>query len=219
MPYYVFEGPDGSGKTTVLKGAGEELIRAGYKVHFTRSPGQTQLGQCLRKMVLDDDLNVDFLSRQILFMADTVNYYETYLKPLLEDDRNIILQDRSSYISSVVYGMADGLPLDPLARMLSIYNPLKAAKLFIMSTPAEVCHARRIRGVSQNIYDVQPLGFYKKCCETYSQFITDSELRLILTEFVHLDNVLYMDNTEYPQQTVDRVVQTIKADMSTRQAA
>lgn len=218
MPYYVFEGPDGSGKTTVLKAAGEVLTNAGYRVHYTRSPGQTQLGLCLRKMVLDDDLNIDFLSRQILFMADTVNYYETYLKPLLEDERNIILQDRSSYVSSVVYGMADGLALDPLARMLSIYSPVKAAKLFIMNTPAEVCHARRVRGSSQNIYDVQPLGFYKKCCETYSQFITDSELRLILTEFVYLDNVHYIDNSENQQQTVDKIVSMIKSDMFMRRS-
>lgn len=217
MRYYVFEGPDGSGKSTLLQAVGQKLLTSGYVVQFTRSPGQTSLGQQLRKMVLEGSLNIDELSRQILFMADTVNYYETYLKPLLRESKpgTIVLQDRSSYISSVVYGMADGLKFEPLARMLSIYKPIRASKVFIMDTPAEICHERRVEATKfKDIYDVKPLEFYKKCANTYSQFLTDSSLRLLLSDLVWLYDVDYISSNWDLDGSAEYVTNVIKADFN-----
>ncbi len=217
MPYYVFEGPDGSGKTTLLQLVAKRLKESGIELETTRSPGQTELGKRLRYLVLEGDLNIDYLSRQILFMADTVNYYETYLKPRLSQSSAFtVLQDRSSYVSSLVYGMSDGLPFEPLARMLGIYQPLKASKLFVLTTPAEVCHARRMQGQEQNLYDAKPLEFYKKCCGYYDSLLTNQSIRLVLTEFVHLDNIIYVDNSDL-QDAVSKVFNIIRHDLSLRE--
>ena len=205
MPYFVFEGPDGSGKTTLLHNVAEVLKnQLGYDVDKTRSPGQTSLGLKLRQLVLEEP-DIDYLSRQILFMADTVNYYNQYLIPKLSGvygaSPPVVLQDRSSYISSLIYGMSDGLNYDPLARMLSIYKPIMPARLFVLNTPAEVCYARRVEGSSKNIYDVKPLEFYQKCCWYYSNLLTDQKLRLVVSEFVHLDNVIYIENASIEEMT------------------
>lgn len=198
MPYYVFEGPDGCGKTTLLHKVAESLREYQHlsdKIETTRSPGQTALGKKLRQLVLEDDLNIDYLSRQILFMADTVSYYNQYLIPKLQNDPfSVVLQDRSSYISSVIYGMSDGLELDPLVRMLSIYKPLKPSKLFVLTTSAETCYARRVAGESKNVYDVKPIEFYQKCCGYYNDLLIDQRLRLVVSELVYLDNVIFIDN-------------------------
>lgn len=205
MPYYVFEGPDGSGKTTLLHKVSESLKEYDHfsdKIETTRSPGQTALGKKLRQLVLDDDLNIDYLSRQILFMADTVNYYNQYLIPKLQKDPfSVVLQDRSSYISSVIYGMSDGLELDPLVRMLSIYKPLKPSKLFVLTTPADICYGRRVAGTSKNVYDVKPIEFYHKCCGYYNDLLVDQRLRLVVSELVHLDNVVFVDNGPIEEMT------------------
>ena len=209
----MFEGPDGSGKTTLLRLVADKLKSSGIDLETTRAPGQTELGKRLRQLILEQDLNIDYLSRQILFMADTVNYYETYLKPRLADNNQYtVLQDRSSYISGLVYGMSDGLPIEPLARMLNIYQPVKASKVFVLTTPAEVCHARRMQGTDKNVYDVKPLEFYRKCCDYYDSLLTDQSIRLVITEFVHLDNVIYIDNSDL-QDAVSKVFNIIRHDL------
>ncbi|MEQ1876598.1 MAG: dTMP kinase [Bdellovibrionia bacterium] len=52
MAFLVFEGLDGSGKTTLMKKTSEYLTQSGVKFVITREPGGTPVGEELRNLVL-----------------------------------------------------------------------------------------------------------------------------------------------------------------------
>ena len=57
----VFEGPDGSGKTTILKKVNQQLSKQGYKLMLVREPGGTEISEKIREIIIDND-NVNMLS-------------------------------------------------------------------------------------------------------------------------------------------------------------
>lgn len=52
MKFLVFEGLDGSGKSSLMKALTDVLVQRGQKVHTTREPGGSPLGDALRELIL-----------------------------------------------------------------------------------------------------------------------------------------------------------------------
>lgn len=200
--YYIFEGPDGCGKTTIVKKV-KEILSKYYdpdKIIITRAPGYTEFGAKMREIALTYP-SIDPLTRQIIYMADTVNYYEAFLKHVPSD--TIVLQDRTSYISSVVYGVSDGVPIDSIARFLGIYNPLKADGLIVISTPKEIREQRKKSDKGRTDYfESKPISFHDSVDSMYRSIISDDSLRLITSDIVHLDNVKYIDNIDLDKDAI-----------------
>jgi dTMP kinase len=207
--YFIFEGPDGSGKTTLIEHINNR-IRHKYNTITTRQPGSTELGTELRKIAKGSQYTLHPFTRQLVYMVDTVHYYDTYLEHML--DRTIILQDRSSYISSLVYGIAEKADLSSLIKMLSIYSPPKASKVFILQTDLETCFKRRMTELNpEDHFDSQPKEFHKKVSHSYQTLLTaDPKIRLVMTEICHLDNFIYLPPTTDLQQLSDIVEQHIE---------
>lgn len=87
--FIVFEGIDGSGKTTQAKAIAEwlptsGLLPEGKKVVLTREPGGTEIGQNIREMVLHGKAHLDPLTELLLFAADRAQHVATVIKPALE---------------------------------------------------------------------------------------------------------------------------------------
>ena len=99
--YIVFEGMDGSGKSTCIKEMGEWLKKE-FEINsiVTKEPGCTPIGKKIRDIILYNTAS-DIMTDILLFMADRVeNKYRTLI-PNLEQG-NLILCDRNFY-SSIVY--------------------------------------------------------------------------------------------------------------------
>ncbi|RUM60163.1 MAG: dTMP kinase, partial [Persephonella sp.] len=56
--FIVFEGIDGSGKTTQAKKLYEYLKEKGLKTVLTKEPGGTDIGKEIRKILLNKDYNI-----------------------------------------------------------------------------------------------------------------------------------------------------------------
>jgi len=139
--YVIFEGNDGAGKTTTMTAVAEEMKRRypNFDPILTHHPGSTPLGSYLRKLVkfpeqIDPNIRIDDLSRQMLYMVDTVSFIRTLLEPALEQNK-AIFADRSSFISALVYGLADGLSLHDITRLFDIITPPKANRLYVLQCP------------------------------------------------------------------------------------
>ena len=107
--FITFEGVEGSGKSTQAKLLAEHLIQQGHKVTLTREPGWGQLGELIRKVILDNrELELDAFSELCLFCADRAQHVRDFLKPKLNDGE-IVICDRY-FDSTVVYqGYGRGL--------------------------------------------------------------------------------------------------------------
>lgn len=108
----VFEGPDGSGKTTILKKVNEKLTDEGYKLTLVREPGGTDISEKIREIIIDNDnINMAAKTESLLFAASRAQLVEEKLRPALANGE-IILCDRFVLSSLLYQGVGRGLGID-----------------------------------------------------------------------------------------------------------
>jgi len=109
--FVVFEGIDGSGKTTQLERFADWLRDAGHDVETCIDPGSTLLGHRIRQLVLEcHDVSINDLAEMFLFMTAHAQLVSDVIRPALARGQ-IVLCDRF-LISTVVYQGHAGT-LDP----------------------------------------------------------------------------------------------------------
>ena len=57
--FITFEGPDGSGKSTIIKKVYEKLINDGFDIVLTREPGGTPIAEKIRDIILDNSKTLE----------------------------------------------------------------------------------------------------------------------------------------------------------------
>lgn len=97
--YIVFEGIDGSGKTSICSDIAEGLIQRGYKVLQISEPSHSEIGLLLRNQM--KNLHINQISLALLYAADSYDIQEHIL-----DCYDFIISDRC-YLSTVAYQMMD----------------------------------------------------------------------------------------------------------------
>ena len=73
--FIVFEGNEGTGKSTHIKFASDYLTQKKIKHIVTREPGGTSFGESVRSILLDKNSGLDPLSEAMLFYASRVFNY------------------------------------------------------------------------------------------------------------------------------------------------
>ncbi len=93
--FIVFEGIEGSGKTTQSLLLYESLDKNDYDVIHTREPGGTDFGEKIRNLLLHED-KLHNITELFLFLADRKEHIERLIKPNLEKNK-IVISDRYFY--------------------------------------------------------------------------------------------------------------------------
>lgn len=103
-PFIVFEGGEGSGKTTQAA-----LLATRLDAQLTRQPGGTTIGAQLRAILLDPD-NTELSDRAeaLLMAADRAQHADTLIRPAIEAGHAVVC-DRYLYSSVAYQGYGRGL--------------------------------------------------------------------------------------------------------------
>lgn len=113
--FIVFDGPDGSGKTTQFRRFAKLINQTSLQITEVREPGGTYIGEQIRNVLLDPDHQeeVDVRCEMLLFMASRAQLVQQKLRPALAQGQ-LILADR--FISSTLayQGAAGGLSTDDI---------------------------------------------------------------------------------------------------------
>lgn len=108
--FIVFDGPDGSGKSTQFKRFSSYSREAGrLKVREVREPGGTAIGEQIRTVLLDPaNTEMSLRCEMMLYMASRAQLIEQIIRPALTRDE-FVLADR--FISSTLayQGTAGGM--------------------------------------------------------------------------------------------------------------
>lgn len=108
--FVVFDGPDGSGKSTQFARFAQRCRKAGLDVCEVREPGGTSIGEQIRRVLLDP-ANEEMSARceMMLYMASRAQLMAEKIRPATERGA-LVLADR--FISSTLayQGAAGGLP-------------------------------------------------------------------------------------------------------------
>jgi dTMP kinase len=105
----VFEGGEGSGKSTQLRRVSASLARRAVSHLCLREPGGTPLGTEVRRLLLDRASDITHRAEALLFMASRAQLVEREVRPALERG-DVVLLDRF-FLSTYAYQIAGhGLP-------------------------------------------------------------------------------------------------------------
>ena len=100
--FITFEGPDGSGKSTIIKKVYDYLIENNYDVIKTREPGGSPIAEKIRNLILDtENTEMGYRTEALLYAASRAQHVEETILPALNENK-IVLCDRF-LISSLAY--------------------------------------------------------------------------------------------------------------------
>ena len=137
--FIVFEGSDGSGKTTQLSLLADALTARGYTVITTREPGGTEIGEKLRDLVL-------------IFAASRAAHAAQKIRPALAAGA-VVLSDRYIDSSAAYQGAGRSLGVESIIDLSrwATSNLLPDATLFLEVPPAASEQRVSVRGTTDRI--------------------------------------------------------------------
>ena len=110
--FVTFEGPEGSGKSTQVTLLRAALEKDGHAAVAVREPGDTAVGEAVRELLLNADVDLRPRTETLLFNAARAQLVDTVIRPALAAGR-IVLCDR--YADSTLAYQGFGLNQDPQA--------------------------------------------------------------------------------------------------------
>ena len=176
----VFEGVEGGGKTTQLQQTWDWLQGGGRTVVVTNEPGGTELGLCLRKLLLTTvGKPIQYRAELLLYAADRAQHVEEVLNPQLALGA-IILCDRYTDSTIAYQGYGRGLSQTQLSLLNSIATGgLESDLTLWLDVDVEVGLARtRGRGASDRI-EQETIAFHRKVQQGYTELALAHPNRIV----------------------------------------
>jgi len=168
--FITFEGPEGSGKTTVLNQI-NKLLSENYNVISTREPGGVSTGEEIRNILLDGE-NIDIRTEALLFAASRREHLVEKVIPALKNNK-VVLCDRYIDSSLAYQGHARGIGIEEVKKINEFaINGLYPDLTIYLDIDAEVGRERILKNQrSQNRLDKETLTFHQKVIEGYKTLI------------------------------------------------
>lgn len=202
--FIALEGPDGSGKSTMIKELSKYLIGENIDVIESREPGGTQIGEDIRNILLDSkNKNMFPETEALLYAAARGQHYKEKILPAIESGK-VVLSDRFILSSLAYQGVGRDLGIEEV-RMINDFA-IKGARpdltLFFHVDP-ETTLKRKTQKKGGDRLEREGVEFHKKVYEGYMELLK-----------IYSGNVQIIDATkskeEVLQQTIYHVTKFLK---------
>src|SRR5438093_9871960 len=141
--FIVAEGPEGAGKSTLVRWLAGQLRADSQKVVTVREPGGTPIAEAARKLALKSRHDRAFGAELFLFLAARADVVERVIRPALADGQ-IVIADRFG-LSTMAYQVAGrGLPREDVEAALRVATGGLAPDLtLVLDVPVAVGRERQ----------------------------------------------------------------------------
>ena len=110
--FVTVEGPEGSGKSSVMKRVSDRLAEEGYDIVLTREPGGTPIAEQIREVILNkNNTKMDKITEALLYAASRRQHLVEKVWPLTKEGK-IVISDRFLDSSLAYQGGARGIGID-----------------------------------------------------------------------------------------------------------
>ncbi len=142
-PFISLDGLDGAGKSTQCRLLADWLRQRGLEVVSCADPGGTEIGDVLRRLLLEHRGHMTVECEALLFMASRAQLVAEVIRPALAAGKAVVC-DRFLLANVVYQGHAGGLDPDKLWEMGRLATAgLEPDLTFVLDLPIEVALTRR----------------------------------------------------------------------------
>lgn len=200
--FITFEGPEGSGKTSVIDGVYDYFINNGYNCMITREPGGIKISEEIREIILSkENTEMDAYTEALLFAAARSQHLKEKILPALEKGM-IIFCDRFIDSSLAYQGHARDLGIDEVYQInkFAIGNHMPDITIFI-DVPPKVGLQRVFGNENRKVdrLDLETLEFHNKVYEGYK-----------IVEKRFKDRFVIIDGTNNKETVIEDTIQVLK---------
>ncbi len=189
--FIVFEGPDGSGKTTQIKLLHRFLLDKGCDVVITREPGGTNISEAVRNILLDPK-NSEMVARTeaFLYASARAQHVEELIVPALKAER-IVLCDRFVDSTLAYQGYGRNLDIEFLSQLNYLATGgLKPDLTFLLDIPPEKAK-NRIRSTrdSEDRIELEAEDFHARVRDGFLEIAQDDRRYKVIDASVEIAEI------------------------------
>jgi dTMP kinase len=196
--FITFEGIEGCGKSTQAKRLVNRLRELAVPLVFTLEPGGTNVGQKIRRILLDTrNQYLSPLTELLLYAADRAQHVEEVIKPALEQEK-WVLCDRFFDATTVYQGYARGLDMKLIVTLNEKASPgIRPDITFLIDCAVEIGLERALKRnriqfqEGQDRFEREKKDFHEAVREGYLTMAMEDRER-----FVVVDGTLKEDELE-----------------------
>lgn len=175
--FVVFEGIEGSGKSTQARMLAEWLAARGVPHRRVREPGGTPVGEEIRRLILESD-HLPARAELFLALAARALHVDEVLAPALAAGE-VVVADRYELSTFAYQGYGRGLPLEEVRRLNRLATGgLSPDVTLLLEVPVAVGEARR-REAGRGTDRIEGAGhaFHARVAEAYA-LLAETEPRV-----------------------------------------
>ena len=168
--FIAFEGTDFTGKSTISKAVKDRLASLGYKVHWTREPGGSDLAEKIRSVIINEYM--DSLTEAFLFAAARNDHYTKTILPKLKE--NVIVISDRFFGSSYVYQGVVSNQLEKVKKIHELIGNPTPDHVFLVTTSSCIINERMKARSDNNRLDSFAMNNILKMNKGYLEYISET---------------------------------------------
>lgn len=183
--FITFEGPEGSGKSSVLNYIYERLEKEGYKVLKTREPGGTPISEQIRNVILDKaNTKLDPRAEALLYAASRRQHLVEKIWPAIKDGYTVLC-DRYLDSSLAYQGGGRDLGVDEILNVNNFATEKTFPNYtFLFDIKPELGLQRIAKNANREVnrLDLEKLEFHNKVRNTFLELSKQYKDRYIIID-------------------------------------
>lgn len=198
--FITLEGPDGSGKSTIVKLLSNYLEERKIDFIFTREPGGTPIGEDIRDIILSNkNIHMSPRTEALLYAASRSQHISEKIKPALEEGKVVICE--RFVLSSLAYqGVARKLGIEDVNSIneFAIEGVNPDLTLFFDIDPIYALNRKTNKKEGDRL-EKEGLNFHKEVYDGYKELIS-----------MYPENIKIIDASKPVRETFEQVRKEIE---------
>lgn len=198
--FITLEGPDGSGKSTIINLIKDYFIDKGIDLIVTREPGGTLIGEEIRDIILDNNnTNMGLETEALLYAAARSQHVHEKILPALKKGKTVIC-DRFLLSSLAYQGVGRGLGIERVKAINDFgLRGTKPDLILFFHIDPEITLQRKTNVMGGDRLEQEGNQFHKSVYEGYMELLN-----------IYPDNIKIIDATKSIEEVFSQSILEIE---------
>jgi len=166
--FVLFEGVEGSGKSTQARALRRRLSGSGFPVLLVKEPGGTAIGDKVGRLLKHGlEIGIHSLTELLLFNASRAQLVAEVIRPAL-DQNYIVISDRYTESTLAYQGYGRGLDIETIKRINNVATgELRPDIIVLLDMEVEEGLRRKGRAAARDRFEREEIAFHRRVRQGY----------------------------------------------------